>query len=213
MPISHQLGCVFVHIPKTGGTSVETALGLNGRPTFEDREKMFGPIESDDLVAHGFLSAFLQHLTLNELRSLVPSTDRLFSFSFVRNPWDKIVSSYHNPDYSLGLQAQARGIELRDLPFAEFVRYCESLEHIHLQEQHRFVCDQAGRPKVDFLGHFENLQNDFRTICDRLEVRVPLPHRCKSSNRRPYREYYDDATRERVFNNYRRDIEIFGYDF
>lgn len=63
--ISHEHNCVFVHIPKTGGTSVEVA--LQGR----------GEKES------------IKHRTALQYCDI---WDDYFKFTIVRNPWDLMVS-------------------------------------------------------------------------------------------------------------------------
>jgi hypothetical protein len=66
---------------------------------------------------------------------------------------------------------------------------------------------------MDFMGKFENLQEDFNFVCDSLGInRQELPIKNKS-NRKHYIEYYDDETRETVGAHYAEDIERFGYQF
>lgn len=217
MPVSLSLRCLFVHIPKTGGTSIEKALDIFGDWRIEDRERLFGRIASPDLLAAGFLSRYLQHLTLPELRPLLPPAlaDGLLSFSFVRNPWDRMVSIHAHPDPDLLEQAAAQGLELRGLPFPTFLDRTACLRHIHLLSQHRFILDSAGRPLVDFIGRFENLANDFRKISTALGTPGDLPHANASQARqhRDYRPCYTLATRDLVARRYARDIELFGYAF
>ena len=217
MPISHSLRCLFVHIPKTGGTSVEKALGMFGDWRIEDRERFFGRIASPDLLAAGFLSRYLQHLTLPELRPLLSPAlaDGLFTFSFVRNPWDRMVSIHAHPDPDMLEQAAAQGLELRGVPFATFLDLTANLRHIHLLPQHCFILDSAGCPLVDFIGRFENLANDFRKISTGLGTSGDLPHANASQARQhqDYRCYYTDATRDLIARRYARDIEIFRYAF
>jgi hypothetical protein len=213
MPVSHALRGIFVHIPKTGGTSVETALGMFHDWKIENRAALFGLIQSPDLRQKGFLSHFLQHLTWPQLRELLPPECRgYFTFSVVRNPWERMVSTYANKDPDMLMHARAQGLELEGLSFEEFLEKTENFQHIHLLPQHEFIYDQQGTPLVDFIGRFERLAEDFQRICARLGVDGGLPHR-NPSRHRPYRDYYDNTTQDMVAQRYRRDIALLGYEF
>ena len=125
MPVSHELKCIFVHIPKSGGTSVENALGLLADVRNENTETMFGLIKSPALKKKVRSTSFLQHLTAKELRRLLPSQfSSYYRFAFVRNPWSRMVSLYH--------------YHIRDKRFSfnEFVALTRGSEHWHATTQY-----------------------------------------------------------------------------
>lgn len=214
MPISDRLNCIFVHIPKTGGTSVEKALDLFGPWQEENRITLFGSIKSNDLQEN-ILSNFLQHLTYPQIKKLITyKQQQYFSFSVVRNPWDRLVSTYSNPDPNLCKVAKEQGLQLKNISFAEFVKNTKNIQHIHLLPQSEFVLDENNQVLVDFIGRFENISKDFQKVCAQLNIHCDLPHANPSQREsRDYRDYYDEITREEVARRYARDIEYFGYQF
>jgi hypothetical protein len=76
----------------------------------------------------------------------------------------------------------------------------------HFMPQHEFICDDK-EIIVDELGRFENLRADVKRI---LNI-GNLPH-LNSSNKTPWESYYTDELRDIVYNLYRKDFEVFGYD-
>jgi hypothetical protein len=86
-----------------------------------------------------------------------------------------------------------------------------------------WITDKNGKLAVDFIGRFENLNEDFRTILTRINKMHPLPeercacwtlsHSNKSNRGHHYSFYYNDETVERVREHCREDIEEFGYEY
>lgn len=216
MPINHRLRLIFVHIPKTGGTSIETALGMFHRWQDENTDALFGLIQSPALLARGWSTQFLQHLSYSELATLAPAEalSQYLSFAWVRNPWERMVSVYSNTDPNLLQKADRQGLQLRGLSFRDFVTALEGFEHVHLRPQHEFILAQNGQPQVDFIGRFEHFSRDFTQLIRRLDLgpEITLPH--KNASKHPaYRDFYDDATRRIIEQRYRADIAHFGYAF
>ncbi|NDB30230.1 hypothetical protein EB155_09620, partial [archaeon] len=122
-------------------------------------------------------------------------------FTFVRNPWDKIVSQYHYNRHKFGF---------KDSTFKEYVKAWDSGKQIStFSSLNLHYIDE----ELDFIGRFETLQQDFNIVCDNIGIpRQQLPHENKSKHKH-YTEYYDDETKQIVAEKYARDIEYFGYKF
>ena len=129
--------------------------------------------------------------------------DSYFKFAFVRNPWDRMVSSW---------QMQMPNISLSK--FLKMYPYKDDTDLIwHTLPMWIHIYDNQKNILVDFIGRFENLQEDFNIVCDKVGVpRQELPHR-NTTEHKHYTEYYDEETRQIVAEKYAKDIEYFGYEF
>jgi hypothetical protein len=212
VPVSYVYKCLFIHIPKSGGTSIERALGIFGDWKVEDRKNLFGLIQTKELLEKNFLSNFLQHLTFSDIHSFHSDSVGFFSFAFVRNPWDKLVSVYSNPDNNLINELKKDGFELEKSSFTQFIHHLEYINHIHLEKQYKFVTDSKGDIIVDFIGRFENFEADFCKIVNITGCNGKLEH-YNASFHDKYRDYYTKDTRRIVQEIYSEDIDYFGYKF
>ena len=210
MVFSQQPPFLFVHIDKAAGSSIALALQPidSRRKSSRWRRRLvwlgllnrLGSYRSLEFPAHAYASAAKRCLPPDVYASL-------FKFAFVRNPWDRLVSRYayllHNEKH----------------PRHEFVQKMKGFDDYVAWEirrgkffQYTYVTGSDGKLIVDFIGHYEQLREDFATVCSRLGVSADLP-RANASSHRDYRTYYSDATRELVGNYFQRDIELFRYDF
>jgi hypothetical protein len=188
--------CIFIHIPKAAGISVLRSL--------------FGSLGG-------------AHRSARKYR-LIFGDERFrdyFKFTFVRNPWDRLVSAFFFLKHG-GLNAGDRRFSRRHLArfdtFGAFVRHWlrpRNLHHtIHFVPQHEFICLRKLTIAVDFIGRFETLETDFARIAERLGIECTLDHCNPAASRRPdYRTYYDERTRAIVANVYAEDIALLDYDF
>ena len=213
MIISHQHKFIFIAIPKTGTTSIETALDPLAQPCM-----LTGAKESVD---YHNLS---KHDKLNQVKNII-NIDGYFSFCFVRNPWARHLGTYfyyHKMikfwDENPQKKTKWKGVYnayLKTLSGCD--AYPDWVKKIHSQGWAECdswePCQFSWASEIDFIGRVENLQEDFNTVCDKIGIpHQQLPHKNKSSHKH-YTEYYDDETREIVAQKYAQDIERFGYEF
>jgi hypothetical protein len=198
--ISHKYRFIFIHIPKTAGTSIEEAL--------RDETCQLLPREWDHAcIPH----TPLNHLTLRELADYgVLSPEQLrayFKFCFVRNPWDRLISEVFCP--WVAPQFKDLSVEQRIRWACELAATTNGIGN-HLRLQREFI-DSDGL-QMDFVGRFERLAEDFDQVCQLLGIPASLLH-LNRTDHCPYQEYYDQETRELAAATYRRDIAEFGYTF
>jgi len=218
MLISHSHGFLFVHVAKTGGTSVRTALRRyrwSGR--YAPALLVTSLISQATRPRHRLGVKFPRHAKAVAAQEMLPEPvfAGLFKFVFVRNPWDLQVSSWHH--ISRESPESIRGIH----SFGDFLRYKFDPERpydfmldISRELQSDYIVDLHGRTIVDFIGHYERLQTDFNTVCDRIGIaRRNLPHARRAVDRDDYRRYYDTDTRALVAEHYAADIERLDYSF
>lgn len=218
MLLSVKHNFLFVHTAKTGGTSIRAALS---RYRYAGR---YGPAafvahKLDQLTGHRIGAKFPRHAKAIAAREMLPRElyDQLFKFSFVRNPWDLQVSSFHHIRRE---RPHLMGEFSED--FEGFLRWKLNPErpyqyHIDtsIELQSDYVVDLQGRLIVDFVGKYERLIEDYKEICQRIGLPAKqLPHKRKSQDRKKsFRAYYTDETAEMVARHFAQDIERFGYTF
>lgn len=218
MLISYTHRFLFVHIAKTGGTSIRAAL----------RRYRWGWPYTAPLLLCALMSQmthprhilgikFPRHAKAVAAQEMLPPAfyASLFKFTVVRNPWDLQVSSYHHlchehPRVLDGTASFGAFLERK----LDAQRGPEDLLDISRELQSDYVTDLRGNLIVDFIARYERLEDDFTTICRHIGINPPgLPHLRRARARSAYRDYYDARTRELVARHYAADIERFGYSF
>jgi hypothetical protein len=220
--------CLFVHVPKTAGQSVEQffmdRMGLDwdadrgevllgDNPDRTRGTQKLAHLSAWEYVDDGFIER--------------DEFDGLFRFSFVRNPFERIVSEYRYRNY---FHHRSFGdFVLNKLPAPGW-----DDKYRHVMPQYDMLHDPDGRLMVDFVGRFETLQQDFDKVCHWVGLDdSKLPHRNPSNkksrnlkrkvrnvlffngenDKRHYSEFYDAKTLAAVERLYEKDIEAFGYRF
>ena len=220
MLISKNKRFIFIHIPKNAGQSITSTLL---KYCISDLEKPLA-----NLIGHRnyirINTKFKQHLNFSLYdhsfddhekakdvkKSLGEAYSSYFKFAIVRNPWDWIFSHY---SYALKNVRHHRHkyIKYNFNNFNEYIEH-ECSEGTPGTYQQDFIYDESGNQIVDFIGKFENINSDFKTICSNLNINEGMPH-FNQSSKRSYKEYYTKRSKELVENYYLKDIELFGYQF
>ena len=189
---------IFVHTPKTAGTSIGQAI-----------------------YGH-----WMGHVPLRRFAVFDPRKFKsYFKFSFVRNPWDRLLSAFaHLKGYGEPLAEREAVWSKRYLGETEtFEQFVLKLRDALFREL--IVNDVIFRPQldwitlpgsnaiaVDFLGRFESLEDDYAQVARRLGIAVELPKR-NFTTRPPHREAYSKEMRTITEEVFRKDISRLGYDF
>lgn len=135
-----------------------------------------------------------------------------YKFAFVRNPWDRLVSCWHNKviDSNYFELPEEQRKQFHD--FSRFIDYVAALDLAGCDHHLRLQCRLIDLNNIDFVGRFERFNDDFSAVCDALEL-PPYANDQKNVtyNRKDMTEYYSDEDYNRVGELYARDVQIFGY--
>jgi len=135
---------------------------------------------------------------------------RQYKFTFIRNPWDRMVSCY----FSKISTRREKFKEFHGMEFPEFVLAVSKKPIYKMTCGPHYRAQYVNIPlkDIDFVGKFELLHRDFDTVCQALNIEVNLPHKNKT-DRYNYPEYYDNKTKQIVTKLYSKDVELGSYTF
>jgi chondroitin 4-sulfotransferase 11 len=218
--ISHKHKFIFLEYSKTGTTTIEEGL-----------EKY-----CETKTNHKTDSFYWKHARPKTIKELFEKENKkdewknYFKFTFTRNPFDRMVSLWNYMHKSLEMyknKCEEEGLDWKPdhyhwiencqkvtskcKTFKEYVKYT-AYGSLGINSVFAYAFDEDEK-FVDFIGRFENLQEDFDIVCDKIGIpQQQLPHKNKTKHKH-YTVYYDDETREIVAKKYAKDIEHFGYKF
>ena len=176
---------IFIHIPKTGGTSIRDIVGGSGHKKVTDVD-----IEGK------------------------------FSFAFVRNPYDRLVSIFFfGGGKKRRYENSTNGFNKSVYEFHKYVRNLGTkfedgrLKGVgrSLQPQHHWLADAGGSVNLTFIGKFENIDKDWEHVARILKVKDTLGHLNKTDHKH-YERYYTPEIKAIVRKLYGKDFKLFGYE-
>lgn len=202
--ISDKHKCIFVHLRRTAGNSIELALGgivlldKNGEKTkIWDNKLHRGHNKPRKLDYRGHY----MHDTAMAVKQQYPTKFQKYKkFSIVRNPWDQMISLY--------LRVNAE--DAKAINFKQFLKAYNVFAGTVPQYS---IFDTQGNCMVDEVGKFENLTDDYARICSKLGIKSDPLEKTNASSKKHYSEYYDKEGVELVSKLFNKDIQYFGYTF
>jgi hypothetical protein len=214
----------FIHIFKTGGTSIQAALNqpndqekrlmaqlayyiIRGSPFWYKTTYLWAMENSKYDLIRNALNKLASH---HEVPDVI---DPNYSFTFVRNPYDRVVSMW--------------SFIAPSAPFEEFVqtldriRKAEGSAHYGIvklfRPQSDYVYDRSGNQRVKYVGRYENFDTDLKKILGNFGIKVKsIPHLNASRDKlgvKHYSEFYTDKAKDIVGRVYHEDLKNFGYKF
>lgn len=202
MPISHQYKCVFVHIPKNGGSTIEDYLDIKGK----DRD-----IEMK--ITFNGVNAAWRHLPAPTIREIYPEIySEYYKFTFVRNPYDRVVSEYFwqnrsNPD----LLNNSEEVLVKKFTSWMYATYKNQSSHKTCQ-QYRFLYDLDGNFMVDQVFRFENFKTEIKKLLSKLEIKNKENiHANKSRHIIDKNLLLNEKNKKFIFQKFELDFKLFGY--
>lgn len=196
---------VFIWIPKNVGTSIYRTLRKHGCLKAKRVERVKYRFSQSGLVTYGHMDYF-QLVQKGYIKEQFDKT--AYKFCFSRNPYDRAISLYE----------YFKGSFPGGITFHDFIKRLteKGVKKIGLfNSKNLSSCNPQVRwienVDIDFYGSYENLREDFNTICRALDLpELKLLHLNKSV-RSDYYKYYNLETKKRVEEFYKEDFDFFNY--
>lgn len=102
------------------------------------------------------------------------------------------------------------GITTETFSFEQFLK--EKINHATFSQLY-FLTDSKGSVAMDFIGRFENLQEDFNVVCEKLQINDPTLPKLLVRNYGHYADNYTPTTKDLVYKLYKEEIDYFKFEF
>jgi hypothetical protein len=219
MIISHSKKFVFIHIPKTAGTTTANVLKphnqtVKPRPWRTISHALRFP-------ANPRTAWFEQHdsAAMVKARWGASAFKDYYKFSFVRNPFEHSVSHYlFTKDMTFGWN---RKTTISDYSFEDYLRWrIEASAHQKLERRTRFVrmpdqsfyiLDANENQLVDDIYKADSFADSMQRLCQKIDILAPktLPHLRRQ--KKSAHNFLNSDTIDLIQRLYDRDFTNFGY--
>lgn len=244
MIISHKHKFIFTKPRKVASTSIEVALSKFCGPDDIITENVSSKDIDEDSYSDYARNqeGYFNHMRAGRIKQKVGKKvwEKYFVFTVVRNPWDMVVSRYFwnqknatprktpgqvleelvkqpfNIDlYGKLINASRRSLFGRELKSDDDFRTFVLKKLPSNVSNSKYYFDWRGKPFNNYVIRYENLDEDFKTVCEKIGVPYePLPSlKTKTRQKKRYQDMYDDELREWVAKKFAKEIQAFGYKF
>lgn len=223
MPISYPFKTIFIHIPKSAGTSIEKYLGMGSIDQLFSYKAIKNTALAYDRTKFSiqelteFENVSPQHLTMQQLQKIIKKDiiQNFYKFAIVRNPYNRLLSEY---SYITEI-ATNKLLPYVSLPFPNFVEKVLSLPRLkqieifdgHLLPQVEFVTDNEKNILVDRIFRFEELEECFSVLQNIPKASSFIPHSRQTSSSQN-QDLLTTEIKEIIHNFYKEDFLFFNYE-
>jgi hypothetical protein len=196
---------VFIHVPKTAGLSITQALAGAGQK-FQQRPGLVAAAAEKDGIQ------FADHIRARDVAAYLGADAwrAAYSFGFVRNPWDRMVSGFH---YILQNPAHGRYGEVSKMTFDQYLRARDRGE-LPFRPMWEWLSDGDGNQIVSEVFRYEDLREEYPHIVRSCGIEDPPPLPVLNASKHgDYRDYYSSELADIVRRRFSREIALFGYRF
>jgi hypothetical protein len=214
MVINDRRKAIFIHIPKTGGISVERSIhkALGG-----DEKIKYGQLINQPPKIEQNIPALGLHSALRDYRRYFgQEINDFYIFSIVRNPWRRMVSHY---EYLVTTMFNRRVDTYNQLDFPKFVQVYKTrlLAYSLPYGYDTFLKDDYGT-QLNKVIKLENINEDLPIVGDEIKLEITEvlhmnPTNPKQKEHSNWKDYYNPGLRDRVYKMFENDIKKYNYEF
>jgi len=211
--ISKKHKYIFFHLPKNAGVSISRSLinqekllqikryfAYISRRILKKKNNFYFSIKDKELIF------FNSHITCYNFYDIFNKKhfNNYQKIAVIRNPWDRLVSRYF---YSKKID-----LKFQNVTFKEFVNF-DIKNNMHVLNQYKFCTKDKVSFCIDNVIKFENLNNDFNKISLSMFDKKNLLKHSNKTEHGKYRSYYDTELKDKIYKNFKEDINFFDYEF